>query len=102
MSKAGVDWFKFRTQSAPLTVFEAIRPAFAGGEDLELEPEMPGKDGWKSDEAFACMVMWWLGWTTAVILNGVGFVLKCRGRGVVGFVIGALWRPLWVVCSVQS
>ena len=48
MSKAGVDWFKFRTQSAPLTVFEAIRPAFAGGEDLELGPEMPGKDGWKS------------------------------------------------------
>lgn len=47
MSKVGVDYLKFRTQSYPLTVLEAIRPAFAGGEDLELEIELPGKDGWK-------------------------------------------------------
>lgn len=47
MSKAGVDYLKFRTQSPPLTVFQAIRSAFAGGDDLELELEMPGKDGWK-------------------------------------------------------
>lgn len=47
MSKVDVDYLKFRTQSQPLTVFQAIRPAFVGAEDMELEIDMPGKDGWK-------------------------------------------------------
>lgn len=47
MFKTGIDYLKFRTQSEPLSVFKAIRSAFAGGEDMELDQDMPGKDGWK-------------------------------------------------------
>lgn len=61
MSKSGIDYLKFRTQSGPMDVFEAIRGAFAGGDEMVLEQEMAGKDGWKSRRSmrlFGELVAW--------------------------------------------
>jgi len=47
--KTFIDWFKFRTQSHPLEVFEALKSCFIAGLDcLVLCPEEGGKDGWKT------------------------------------------------------
>jgi len=100
MNKAGIDYLKFRTQSAPVSVFEAIRPAFAGGEDLELQQEMPGKDGWtcrRSMSLYGDVVAWMdyggdsqRGWLRFE-MPGKGCGWVCDWKRVAGLV-GALDR----------
>lgn len=47
MSKSGIDYLKFRTQSTHFQVMEAIRPFLWAPDCLSIGPELPGKDGWK-------------------------------------------------------
>jgi len=100
MSKAGIDYLKFRTQSAPLAVFAAIRSAFAGGDDLELEQELPGKDGWKCRRSMRLYgdVVAWMDYGGDSQRGWLRFEMPGKGCGwvcdwnVVAGLVGALDR----------
>jgi phage replication initiation protein len=45
--KTHIDWLRFRTQSNPFEVLEALRPLFGTASDLvEFHPGLKGQDGW--------------------------------------------------------